>query len=161
MLSRGSLTCTDMSQENGKICSSLLPMFSVILVICSTYPPVPRAFVSLTCGCLVGLFRPPCHQSIILSRISRFSSAKRLDSSVETANAGQRLEQWHQKSLEPGAKACWRASLAEAQQDARDLPGRSLGTSSQALAVIMTNDVHHPQQRHKRWLLALCPSASG
>src|SRR5690349_7209467 len=92
-------------------------------------------------------------------RISRVSSAKRPDSSVETANAGQRLEKWHQKSLEAGAKACWWASLAEAQQDARDLPGRLLGTGSQALAVIMTNDAHHPQQRHKQWLLALCPSS--
>lgn len=45
--------------------------------------------------------------------------------------------------------ACWRASLAEAQQEARNSPGRSLGTSSQALAVIMTNVVL-PQRRITR-----------
>lgn len=53
------------------------------------------------------------------------------------------------KGLDAGEKACWRASLAQAQQEGRNSPGRSLGTSGQALAVIMTNVVL-PQRRITR-----------
>jgi len=68
--------------------------------------------------------------------------ARRSRPVVGAAKSGQSLGCWRKK------KAYWRASLAEAQQEARNSPGRPLGTSSQALAVIMTSVVL--PKRHTR-----------
>lgn len=70
-------------------------------------------------------------------------------SSLPKVQARRRSSKRWAKAWVLEKKACWRASLAQAQQEGRNSPGRSLGTSGQALAVIMTNVVL-PQQRITR-----------